>query len=85
MHVPKNIAQFFMYLMKRVHLFCGSIDITPDGMKAIVTLSSGDMRRSLNILQVQPKAHHDFCALLSSVFFHVVFKNCRQTVTLHLL
>ncbi|KAJ3603741.1 hypothetical protein NHX12_028482 [Muraenolepis orangiensis] len=28
-----------------------SIDITPDGMKAIVTLSSGDMRRSLNILQ----------------------------------
>uniref|UniRef100_A0A3Q1IU03 AAA+ ATPase domain-containing protein n=1 Tax=Anabas testudineus TaxID=64144 RepID=A0A3Q1IU03_ANATE len=30
-----------------------SIDITPDGMKAIVTLSSGDMRRSLNILQYQ--------------------------------
>ncbi|XP_076845930.1 replication factor C subunit 5 [Brachyhypopomus gauderio] len=28
-----------------------SIDITPDGMKAIVTLSVGDMRRSLNILQ----------------------------------
>ncbi|KAL7839925.1 hypothetical protein SRHO_G00265830 [Serrasalmus rhombeus] len=28
-----------------------SINITPDGMKAIVTLSSGDMRRSLNILQ----------------------------------
>ncbi|KTG37800.1 hypothetical protein cypCar_00038081 [Cyprinus carpio] len=28
-----------------------SIDITPDGMKAIVTLSTGDMRRSLNILQ----------------------------------
>uniref|UniRef100_A0A8C1SQB9 Activator 1 subunit 5 n=1 Tax=Cyprinus carpio TaxID=7962 RepID=A0A8C1SQB9_CYPCA len=27
------------------------IDITPDGMKAIVTLSTGDMRRSLNILQ----------------------------------
>uniref|UniRef100_A0AAZ3QFY0 AAA+ ATPase domain-containing protein n=1 Tax=Oncorhynchus tshawytscha TaxID=74940 RepID=A0AAZ3QFY0_ONCTS len=30
-----------------------SIDVTPDGMKAIVTLSSGDMRRSLNILQHQ--------------------------------
>lgn len=29
-----------------------SINITPDGMKAIVTLSTGDMRRSLNILQV---------------------------------
>ncbi|TRY87467.1 hypothetical protein DNTS_035297 [Danionella cerebrum] len=28
-----------------------SIDISPDGMKAIVTLSTGDMRRSLNILQ----------------------------------
>lgn len=32
--------------------FTDSIDITPDGMKAIVTLSTGDMRRSLNILQV---------------------------------
>uniref|UniRef100_A0A3P8QYS0 AAA+ ATPase domain-containing protein n=1 Tax=Astatotilapia calliptera TaxID=8154 RepID=A0A3P8QYS0_ASTCA len=30
-----------------------NIDITPDGMKAIVTLSTGDMRRSLNILQHQ--------------------------------
>uniref|UniRef100_A0A8C7WK13 Replication factor C (activator 1) 5 n=1 Tax=Oncorhynchus mykiss TaxID=8022 RepID=A0A8C7WK13_ONCMY len=30
-----------------------SIDITPDGIKAIVTLSSGDMRRSLNVLQVR--------------------------------
>eukprot|EP00063_Salmo_salar_P051888 XP_014026723.1 PREDICTED: replication factor C subunit 5 isoform X3 [Salmo salar] len=29
-----------------------SIDITPDGIKAIVTLSSGDMRSSLNILQL---------------------------------
>ncbi|MGH0140701.1 UNVERIFIED_CONTAM: hypothetical protein FKN15_044725 [Acipenser sinensis] len=28
-----------------------SVDVTPDGMKAIVTLSNGDMRRSLNILQ----------------------------------
>ncbi|XP_043924232.1 replication factor C subunit 5 isoform X1 [Protopterus annectens] len=27
------------------------VDITEDGMKAIVTLSSGDMRRALNILQ----------------------------------
>lgn len=36
----------------------GSIDITADGRKAIVTLSAGDMRRSLNILQVQSKA---FC------------------------
>uniref|UniRef100_A0A8C7JSF2 Replication factor C (activator 1) 5 n=1 Tax=Oncorhynchus kisutch TaxID=8019 RepID=A0A8C7JSF2_ONCKI len=30
-----------------------SIDITPDGIKAIVTLSSGDMRRSRNVLQVR--------------------------------
>uniref|UniRef100_A0A4W3HUD8 Activator 1 subunit 5 n=1 Tax=Callorhinchus milii TaxID=7868 RepID=A0A4W3HUD8_CALMI len=28
-----------------------NVDITPDGLKAIVTLSNGDMRRSLNILQ----------------------------------
>ncbi|CAL8249017.1 unnamed protein product [Merluccius merluccius] len=34
-----------------------SIDITPDGMKAIVTLSSGDMRRSLNILQSTSMAY----------------------------
>lgn len=34
-----------------------SIDISPDGMKAIVTLSSGDMRRSLNILQSTSMAY----------------------------
>ncbi|XP_051925029.1 replication factor C subunit 5 [Hippocampus zosterae] len=34
-----------------------SIDITPDGMKALVTLSSGDMRRSLNILQSTSMAY----------------------------
>ncbi|XP_073415964.1 replication factor C subunit 5 isoform X4 [Dendrobates tinctorius] len=28
-----------------------NVDIAPDGMKALVTLSSGDMRRALNILQ----------------------------------
>ncbi|NXK94549.1 RFC5 factor, partial [Formicarius rufipectus] len=28
------------------------VDVTEDGMKALVTLSSGDMRRALNILQV---------------------------------
>lgn len=41
------------FLNSRSSLGC-SIDISPDGMKAIVTLSSGDMRRSLNILQVRP-------------------------------
>ncbi|XP_023813987.1 replication factor C subunit 5 isoform X1 [Oryzias latipes] len=34
-----------------------SIDITEDGMKAIVTLSSGDMRRSLNVLQSTSMAY----------------------------
>uniref|UniRef100_A0A4W5QYR3 Activator 1 subunit 5 n=1 Tax=Hucho hucho TaxID=62062 RepID=A0A4W5QYR3_9TELE len=34
-----------------------SLDITPDGIKAIVTLSSGDMRRSLNILQSTSMAY----------------------------
>ncbi|KAK6313510.1 hypothetical protein J4Q44_G00168570 [Coregonus suidteri] len=34
-----------------------STDVTPDGMKAIVTLSSGDMRRSLNILQSTSMAY----------------------------
>uniref|UniRef100_A0A8D3DWA6 Activator 1 subunit 5 n=1 Tax=Scophthalmus maximus TaxID=52904 RepID=A0A8D3DWA6_SCOMX len=33
------------------------IDVSPDGMKAIVTLSSGDMRRSLNILQSTSMAY----------------------------
>lgn len=31
------------------------VDVTEDGMKALVTLSSGDMRRALNILQVQTR------------------------------
>ncbi|XP_037536141.1 replication factor C subunit 5 [Nematolebias whitei] len=34
-----------------------NIDMTPDGMKAVVTLSSGDMRRSLNILQSTSMAY----------------------------
>ncbi|KAG7263618.1 hypothetical protein CRUP_026591 [Coryphaenoides rupestris] len=34
-----------------------SIDVTPDGMKGIVTLSCGDMRRSLNILQSTSMAY----------------------------
>ncbi|CAJ1069484.1 replication factor C subunit 5 [Xyrichtys novacula] len=34
-----------------------NIDVTPDGMKAIVTLSAGDMRRSLNILQSTSMAY----------------------------
>lgn len=34
-----------------------NIDITADGMKAIVTLSTGDMRRSLNILQSTSMAY----------------------------
>ncbi|KAK2837999.1 hypothetical protein Q5P01_015211 [Channa striata] len=34
-----------------------NIEITPDGIKAIVTLSSGDMRRSLNILQSTSMAY----------------------------
>uniref|UniRef100_A0A665TI16 Activator 1 subunit 5 n=1 Tax=Echeneis naucrates TaxID=173247 RepID=A0A665TI16_ECHNA len=34
-----------------------NVDVSPDGMKAIVTLSSGDMRRSLNILQSTSMAY----------------------------
>ncbi|MFT7808428.1 replication factor C subunit 5 [Arapaima gigas] len=33
------------------------IDITPDGMKAVVTLSTGDMRKALNILQSTSMAY----------------------------
>lgn len=61
--------------MKRVNPVFGggSIDITPDGMKAIVTLSSGDMRRSLNILQVLTKA----CPLCASwCCFSFIFILC---------
>ena len=35
-----------------------NVDISEDGMKALVTLSSGDMRRALNILQVQSHCRH---------------------------
>ncbi|KAM9822445.1 replication factor C subunit 5 isoform X1 [Syngnathus typhle] len=34
-----------------------SVDVTPDGMKALVALSSGDMRRCLNILQSTSMAY----------------------------
>lgn len=34
-------------------LFPLRVDLSEDGMKALVTLSSGDMRRALNILQVR--------------------------------
>ncbi|XP_023668127.1 replication factor C subunit 5 isoform X1 [Paramormyrops kingsleyae] len=34
-----------------------NIDISPDGMKALVTLSSGDMRKALNILQSTSMAY----------------------------
>uniref|UniRef100_A0A1A8BXW2 Activator 1 subunit 5 n=1 Tax=Nothobranchius kadleci TaxID=1051664 RepID=A0A1A8BXW2_NOTKA len=34
-----------------------NVEVTPDGMKAVVTLSSGDMRRSLNILQSTSMAY----------------------------
>lgn len=44
---------FLPFNQRRVWSCPRSIDITPDGIKAIVTLSSGDMRRSLNVLQVR--------------------------------
>ncbi|XP_078523244.1 replication factor C subunit 5 [Lissotriton helveticus] len=34
-----------------------NVDISPDGMKALVTLSTGDMRRALNILQSTAMAY----------------------------
>lgn len=43
-----------LYMIKSmyfVHYFL-SVKITPDGMKAVVTLANGDMRKTLNILQV---------------------------------
>lgn len=39
-----------LYILKTVSF---RADVSEDGMKALVTLSSGDMRRALNILQVQ--------------------------------
>ncbi|XP_021364751.1 replication factor C subunit 5-like [Mizuhopecten yessoensis] len=38
-------------------LACCSVNITGDGMKAVVTLASGDMRRALNILQCTHMAY----------------------------
>lgn len=63
--VRQHTVFLLVLLILRVYLFffSGSIDVTPDGMKAIVTLSSGDMRRSLNILQVGLEADHAHCVL----------------------
>lgn len=58
---------------KSVTVF-GSIDITPDGMKAIVTLSAGDMRRSLNILQVQLQATR-VCTYVLLKWFDLIDKS----------
>lgn len=33
-------------------LFIFRVNITDDGMKALVTLAEGDMRKALNIMQV---------------------------------
>ncbi|NXS58494.1 RFC5 factor, partial [Brachypteracias leptosomus] len=37
--------------LQHPHVLFSRVDVTEDGMKALVTLSSGDMRRALNILQ----------------------------------
>lgn len=63
-------SSFFQNLFCLLPLF-GSIDITPDGMKAIVTLSTGDMRRSLNILQVRIKK---FAKNYMNIFWTVVVR-----------
>ena len=36
---------------------CENLTVTDDGMKALVTLASGDMRKALNILQSTSMAH----------------------------
>lgn len=60
------LVDSFVVDEKSASFFCGSIDVSPDGMKAIVTLSSGDMRRSLNILQVQ---YNDRCRMFYSLIY----------------
>ena len=42
--VAINVYRIFNILFR--------VNITPEGMKAVVTLANGDMRKSLNILQV---------------------------------
>lgn len=49
-----SLQQHWLPLQPQV-LF-SRVDVTEDGMKALVTLSNGDMRRALNILQVQTMA-----------------------------
>ena len=36
-----------------------SVKVSPDGMESLVTLSQGDMRRALNILQSTSMAHDE--------------------------
>lgn len=50
--IPEQMIPRLEYVIHQENL-----DVTPDGMKAIVTLSSGDMRRSLNILQSTSMAY----------------------------
>ena len=51
-----NGLQLIFVVTDRVGAFMSllvfSVNITSDGVKAVVHLSKGDMRRSLNILQV---------------------------------
>lgn len=56
-------------IVEFITFFLDSIDVTPDGMKAIVTLASGDMRRSLNVLQVSPINVFMQEALLAGEFY----------------
>lgn len=43
-----------------IYDFFSRVDITEDGMKAVVQLASGDMRKALNIMQVSLAFKLDF-------------------------
>ena len=38
---------------------CENLTVSDDGMKALVTLANGDMRKALNILQSTSMAHNE--------------------------
>ena len=45
----------FSFFLRKIRYFFNyaRVDITEDGLKALVHLASGDMRKALNILQVK--------------------------------
>ena len=59
MYVNVSRCQHTVVTHYNVQCFFSSVKVSPDGMESLVTLSQGDMRRALNILQSTSMAHDE--------------------------